>query len=571
MADADDLIISVSTDTRAILRGLKKLEASIGESTGNAQKKFDRLGAGIERSMGQSLKRTEALTSRLGAVAGRTATQLAGAFAAGISLQAAGKLVDAATAITNSLKVAGLQGVALTEVYDALYESANRNAAPIESLVTLYGRLSLTSKELGVTQAELLQFSDKIALALRVGGTSAESASGALLQLSQALGGGVVRAEEFNSVLEGAPTIAQAAAAGLAEAGGSVAKLRTLVVDGKVSSEAFFRAFLVGSETLESKVAGAALTTSQRFVQLSNVLVDTAGKIDTATGASGKFGEAIEDLGTTIQQFGEIVVAASDSELGRFVGWLAEGVDKAAEFRKVMGGIPGILEKMSKLNSDLFNGRPLGSSLEADRIQGRIDGAFEGPARTPFPAADVTKGGRLPPLDPARTVKTVSIADYPIAGDAEAKGEKPAKAAAPDDFARELASLKDRTASLNAAYAAQAALNPLVDDYGYSVDKAATAHELLAAAQRDGKAVTPELTAQIDAAAEAYARATSAAEKLAEQQQAARDSAKEMEESISGIFSSATKALISGKSFGRALADALIGGSFSLRIEEFSH
>ena len=106
-------------------------------------------------------------------------------------------------------------------VYNRLRESALKNAAPLETLVTLYGRVALVQKELGVSQAEMLNFTDKIALALRVAGTDAQSASGALLQLSQALGSGVVRAEEFNSILEGALPIAQAAAAGLKEAGGS--------------------------------------------------------------------------------------------------------------------------------------------------------------------------------------------------------------------------------------------------------------------------------------------------------------------------------------------------------------
>src|SRR5690606_3612868 len=132
----------------------------------------------------------------------------------------------------------------------------------------------------------LLEFTDKIALSLRVSGQSAAESSGALLQLSQALGSGVVRAEEFNSILEGALPIAQAAAAGLEEAGGSVSKLRALVIDGKVSSEAFFRAFEAGATILDDKVAGATLTAAQQFEQLQNALIDAAGKMDEATGLS---------------------------------------------------------------------------------------------------------------------------------------------------------------------------------------------------------------------------------------------------------------------------------------------
>jgi tape measure domain-containing protein len=207
---------------------------------------------------------------------------IATAFAGAAALRGAQQLIDASTRIENSLKVAGLSGEELSVVYDQLFDSAQRNAAPLESLVTLYGRAALVQRELGVSTKELLNFTDNVSVALRVAGTDAQTASGALLQLSQALGSGVVRAEEFNSIQEGAQPILQAVAAGLEEAGGSVAELRKLVVDGKVSSEAFFRAFEAGSAVLQDKVANAEITVSQQFVRLQNVLIDVAGKFDDA-------------------------------------------------------------------------------------------------------------------------------------------------------------------------------------------------------------------------------------------------------------------------------------------------
>lgn len=561
---SDDLLISISTDVATLRRSLKKMESAIGQSTDVAARKFDRLGSQIDQSMSKSLGKAGAAVNRIGNVAGAAAARIAGVFAAGASLQAASRLADAAKNVQNALKVAGLEGAALTAVYDKLFASAQKNAAPIESLVTLYSRLALTQKELGASQQEIITFSDRVSLALRVGGTSAQEASGALLQLSQALGGGVVRAEEFNSVLEGAPTIAQAVAAGLDEAGGSVAKLRKLVVDGKLSSEAFFRAFLEGSKTLDDKVAGAATTTSQQFVRLQNILQDTAGKIDTATGASDKFGKGLEDLAATIEQFGKVVVNASESELGGFIGWLSDGIDKAAQFKRVMGGIPGILDKFGKINQDLISGQPLGTRMTEDNIQNRIDQAFDYPADK--------KTGRLPAEKPADKLKPVHLSDYPVDEDPKKpKDKKKSKKAELDDFQRELQQIKERTAAVNAAYAAQASLNPLLEDYGFATTKAAAAHDLLAAALAAGKKNTPALTAEIDAAAESYAKATAAAEKLAEQQDKVRDRAKDAAEEISGILMSGVDAALAGENVGRAfmkgLADAAIGGTFTIHME----
>lgn len=137
----------------------------------------------------------------------------AGAFSvavvAGVS-QKLTRIADAATQMQNSLRVAGLEGAELSRVYDQLFKSAQKNAAPIGSLVDLYSKLALAQDTLGVSSQDLIKFTDGISVALRVGGTDAQAASGSLLQLSQALGGGVVRAEEFNSILEGTPTIARA-------------------------------------------------------------------------------------------------------------------------------------------------------------------------------------------------------------------------------------------------------------------------------------------------------------------------------------------------------------------------
>ncbi|RVC58905.1 phage tail tape measure protein, partial [Mesorhizobium sp. M2A.F.Ca.ET.046.02.1.1] len=178
------------------------------------------------RSMEQRAKKAgERMETSFAAVSTRINAGLKGigtGFLAGVSLQGAQRLIDTATKIQNALKVAGLSGEDLTKVYDALFASAQKNAVPLEALVQLYGRAAQQQRELGVSSGQLLQFTDNVALALRVAGTDAGQASGALLQLGQALGSGTVHAEEFNSVLEGAPTIAQAAAAGLKEAGGSV-------------------------------------------------------------------------------------------------------------------------------------------------------------------------------------------------------------------------------------------------------------------------------------------------------------------------------------------------------------
>lgn len=503
--------------------------------------------AKYERDITRARRKTDTQLGGIEARVLRTSRNLKSSFAAmkslggplAVAFSAAGakQLVDAATRIENALKVAGLEGERLREVYDELFASAQRNATPLETLTTLYGRLALVQNELGVSQEELLTFTDRVALALRVAGTDAGAASGALLQLSQAMGSGIVRAEEFNSILEGALPIAQAAAAGLEEAGGSVAKLRQLVVDGKVSSEAFFRAFEAGAAILEQKVAGAEMTLTQRFVRLQNVLIDTAGRINEATGATDALGKVFDAVAEIIPQLGDALVAAA-GPVGTFLTKVDELEAGLWRLAKRLGELTGLNEIGVRIRSNL-------DKIAPEDVQRRIDGAFDDPART------TDKADRLPPAPPA--IETVSLSDYalPPSGGRGGRGTKG------DDYTRALEQARKRIELLRLETAALAGVNPLVDDYGRATGAAAMKAELLAAAQSAGREVTPEVAAQIDQLASSYGAAAADAEELAERQDKARETAEALKgaarEALGGFISD----LREGKSLTEALANAL--------------
>ncbi|MDH6229607.1 hypothetical protein M2281_000179 [Mesorhizobium soli] len=126
-----------------------------------------------------------------------------------------------------------------------------------------------------------------------------------------------------------------------------------------------------------------------------------------------------------------------------------------------------------------------------------------------------------------------------------------------DDLQREIEKIKERTAALQAETAAQAQLNPLVDDYDYAITKARATQELLNAAQKAGIAITPELRAQIEQLAEGYAQATVAANQLSESQDKARQAAEDMRSLGKDVFSGFIRDMKAGKSGAEALASAL--------------
>lgn len=200
---------------------------------------------------------------------------------------------DAFTELRNKIRVATGEAGNLEATLDRLFEIANRTRTPIAANAQLFQRMSLAAKELGATSEELFQVTENVAKALAIQGGSAESASGALLQLSQAMGAGIVRAEEFNSILEGAFPIAQAVARGLDRAGGSVAKLRQLIIAGEVTSQEFFQALLSQTEELTELFENTVPTVSQAVTVLRNNFVRFIGEADQATGVTRVLSQGI--------------------------------------------------------------------------------------------------------------------------------------------------------------------------------------------------------------------------------------------------------------------------------------
>lgn len=251
---------------------------------------------------------------------------------AAFSVNAVISAADTYTEFTNRLKLAGLEGQSLAAVQDRLFESANRNGVAIEAVGQLYGRASLNAKELGVSQEELLQFTDGVTAAIKLQGGSAAESSGALLQLSQALGAGVVRAEEFNSILEGAPEIARAAARGLEETGGSVAKLRTLVLEGKVSSTEFFEALQKGFVQTKDAANGMGLTVGAAMTSLSNSFTRFIGALNEATGATSTLAQILVGIGSVLDTMRTVITAVS-AALAPYIEYInAAGVALVAAF-----------------------------------------------------------------------------------------------------------------------------------------------------------------------------------------------------------------------------------------------
>lgn len=194
---------------------------------------------------------------------------IGGAFAAVRAVQGVASITDAYTLMNARLKLATESQGEFNAAQVGLESIARRTEAPVASLVTLYGRISRPLKEAGRSQAEILQVTEAVATSFRVSGASAAEAENGVIQFAQALGSGVLRGEEFNSVAEQAPRLMQALADGI---GVPVGALKEMAAQGQLTSSIVTDALTSQldvlrkeAETLPDTVGGAMTDLTDRW------------------------------------------------------------------------------------------------------------------------------------------------------------------------------------------------------------------------------------------------------------------------------------------------------------------
>jgi hypothetical protein len=180
---ADDvqtgLLVSIEARTAAFEKALIRIEKKSGAAFGAVKQSADKNIAAVERT----LNRANAFEKRMGAIDrsfvgfGRSLIPSLGAITAALSVREVAAYADAWTRAKNSLAVAGITGTEQAKVLDELYKSAQSNAAPLGALSDLFGKAAQASDNLGASNADLIKFSDGVAVALKVRSLSLASFS----------------------------------------------------------------------------------------------------------------------------------------------------------------------------------------------------------------------------------------------------------------------------------------------------------------------------------------------------------------------------------------------------------
>lgn len=215
------------------------------------------------------------------------------------------QLVDTYTNLQNRLRQVTTGTANLAAVTNNLFDIANRTRSSYEGTAELYARVALATKELGVSQQELLTFTERVNQAIILSGASAQEASAGLIQLSQGLASGTLRGDELRSVLEQLPAVADVIAKHLKVTRG---ELRQLGADAKITTEIILAAFRNAGNVSEA-FADTVPTVGQAFTVLNNQITRAVGEFDKATGLSAGLARSMITLAMNIDQVAKAVTS----------------------------------------------------------------------------------------------------------------------------------------------------------------------------------------------------------------------------------------------------------------------
>lgn len=243
-----------------------------------AQEQVEQLG----REIGENKKKQKGFNDELeegSSVASDLTEKIMGMVGAYASIQGIQKLVNLSdeyvqtTARLNMIND-GLQST--DELQDKIFASAQRARASYTATADAVAKLSLNAGDAFGSNNETILFAENLNKLFAIAGTEQASISSATLQLTQALGSGVLRGEEFNAVFEAAPNIMQTVADYMDV---PIGKLRGMAQEGKITANIVKNALLGATENINSQFESMPMTWSQVWTGVMNRLYEASKPI----------------------------------------------------------------------------------------------------------------------------------------------------------------------------------------------------------------------------------------------------------------------------------------------------
>ncbi|WP_028988026.1 tape measure protein [Thermicanus aegyptius] len=166
----------------------------------------------------------------------------------------------------------GLQTTA--QLQDKIFAAANRARGSYTDMAGVIGRMGVLAGKVFSSNDELIAFTELMQKAFRVGGASTIEQQSAMYQLSQAMAAGRLQGDEFRTIMEAAPRLAQAIAD---VTGKSMGDLKTMSAEGVITADIIKAAMFNAADDINKKFATMPMTFGDVMNQLKNSALQAFG------------------------------------------------------------------------------------------------------------------------------------------------------------------------------------------------------------------------------------------------------------------------------------------------------
>lgn len=151
-----------------------------------------------------------------------------------------------------------------------VYQSAQNARGSFSDMAAVVAKFGNNARDAFSSQREVVDFANLIQKQMTIAGASTSEASNAMLQLSQALGSGVLRGDELNSIFEQAPNLIQSIADYMDI---PIGQIRAMAQEGKLSADIVKQAIFADADNINTKFEQMPMTWGQVWTTMSNAAV----------------------------------------------------------------------------------------------------------------------------------------------------------------------------------------------------------------------------------------------------------------------------------------------------------
>lgn len=288
----------------------EEIKVIIGGNSEGAQQAIAEVGNKAENVLGK----------RMGAIASKafSALPMAG-MVAGVALVGQEVLDLGAKATAVSDKFASIKAridlindgsQSTASIMDKVYQASERSRGSYTDMLDSVAKLNMLAKDTFTSNDEAIRFVEQLNMQFKLSGAGVAEVSSAMTQLTQAMAAGRLQGDEFNSIMENAPMLAQAISQ---EMGVPIGQLKQLGSEGAITADVIKSALFNSADETQAKFAQMPMTFQEVGQQLSNAMFQAFQPVMeelSSMTASEDFKTAIDGIGVAIQVMATVATGA---------------------------------------------------------------------------------------------------------------------------------------------------------------------------------------------------------------------------------------------------------------------